>query len=151
MDAPRLVNADLLGRNAGSALNRKRRAQCRRALALGRDQHESAAVEPAIGVLVVKVTREIGEHIERSLRERDIFRHRVVRAHDARRLCRRSSAELAAIEQEHATRIEAREMTRDRRADDAAADHDRVEPLHGFSGQIMRGRAESRFFAALRA
>src|SRR5262249_5693114 len=121
MDAPSFDGRDLLRGDSGLALYGKGRTQRHRPRALRRDQHQSAAVESAVGIVVAEIAREVGEDVERGLRERDIFRHRVVRADDARGLRCRSSAELAALDEQYPSRIEAREVAGDRSADDAAA------------------------------
>ena len=131
MDAPGFVGVDLPRRNSCFALDGERRAERGRALAGGRDEHQPAAVQPAIGLRILEVVRKIAVDLERGLRERDIGGHGVMRAHDARRLRRRAAAQLAALEQQHASGAEAREMAGDRRADHAAADDDRVVTFHG--------------------
>ena len=77
--------------------------------AVAGDDHEPAARESGIRLSVVEIRGEVLEDREPPLRERDVLGHRIVRAHDARRLRRRAATQRAALEQQHAAPAEARD------------------------------------------
>ena len=129
-DALRFGGVDLARFQAGGALDGERFAHGPGARTFRRDTQEPAAMKAALRLRIVEVGRKVAEHVEAGARERDVLRHRIVRAYDARRLRRRAAAELAAIEQQHARRTEPREMVGDRHADHAPADHDCVVAFH---------------------
>jgi hypothetical protein len=89
-----------------------------------------AAVVAGFRFDVLEIGREVVEDGDGRLGQRDVLRHRVVRAQNARRLGRGAASELSALQQQHAAAAEPRQVVRNRCTDHAAADDHNVEFFH---------------------
>ena len=125
-----LPRIELLHRDALSALTVETRAQGRESRSVRRRDQIAALHETRRRFGIADVIGEIHEHAPRRTREFDVLRHRVVRAQNPRRLRCGAGADLAAVEHEHPFGAEVREVIRDRAADHAGTDDDRVEVVH---------------------
>jgi hypothetical protein len=140
----RLLGADLVGLDAEGPLRCQRFAQRAGALTFRRHDEVAAAHQAAGGFGVVQVGGQVAEDRPGTLRQGDVFQHRVVRAQDAGGLRRSAIADPATLQQRHTGQAQAREVVGDGRADDATADDHCVEGLHAGITPAAPGGAPAR-------